>query len=57
MYVVVLGDPFSGMTIVGPFTQDEAYNYVGSTYESDWFVVGVVPPPDGTSSLTRSDNE
>jgi hypothetical protein len=44
-WVVVIGDPFSGMQIIGPFTHDELYEFT-CYIDHEWKMVKLVTPED-----------
>ena len=47
-WVVVLGSPFDGMTLWGPFdTMGDAQEYGEQFAGSDWWLVEVSPPEKG----------
>ena len=48
-WVVVLGSPFDGMKLFGPFdTMDDAHRYGEGWDGNDWWLVEVSPPEKET---------
>lgn len=45
MFVLVVGNPFDGLEIVGPFEgAEDAYSHVGEVAADEWYVIEVHPP-------------
>lgn len=54
MYVVIVGNIFDGMKVVGPFVNiDEAINWGDRNGEMDWYTARITPPYtwDGTERI------
>jgi hypothetical protein len=45
-YVVVIGNPFDGLTIHGPFDDADQVDNYAEDCQDDWWVVTLVPPED-----------
>jgi hypothetical protein len=57
MYVVLYGNPFEGMSLVGPFMSiDDAQTYVFGEAGA-WHIVKIEQPPEGCDSLYDKLNE
>lgn len=43
-YVIVIGNPFDGMTVVGPFDDPDTASAYGEDQEDDWWIVTLQKP-------------
>ena len=45
LHVIVTGNPFDGLQIIGPFkTHNDAVEYAGRIEDTDWWVVPLAVP-------------
>jgi hypothetical protein len=45
IYVVAFGNPFDGVSLVGPFASHESALAYAENAEGDWWIKEIDPPP------------